>query len=206
MAARDTAGLGTGVAEGDSRGYGCVGARLARPLLATSLCQSTPSTRAQLEMEKMNRFFASIAGLAFMTTANVALADCISTCEANCLFGDPGQIGLCIAACPSACTPIPVPACTNTGSVNGCSSTAVVVTPRGVSGYRLSNDGSGGSATAFMTLRCSNFGVEKTAFKGSRTVSPGTTSGIGCIVNQKQYGASSSSTCGINDTCLTPGS
>lgn len=137
-----------------------------------------------------------------MTTANLAWADCISDCEANCLFlGDPGAIGLCISSCPANCAAIPPPpACTTTGGVNGCSNTAVRLTPSNTGSggkWTLSNDGTGGSAKAFMTLSCSNVAVIKTAFKGSRTVNVGSTPQIGCGA----LGFTFSSTCGRNNTC-----
>lgn len=136
-----------------------------------------------------------------MTTAGVAAADCISDCEANCLFGDPGQIGLCISSCPAQCAVPLEPPCITTGGVNACSTTAVRLTPSntGVNGkWTLSNDGAAaGSKKAFMTLSCSQVAVVKTVFKGSKTVNVGTTQQHSCGLS----GFTFSSTCGRALTC-----
>jgi hypothetical protein len=153
----------------------------------------------------MNRFVASIAGIAFMTTASLAWADCISDCENNCLsLGDPGSIGLCIASCPATCA-VPTPVCEpptglKTG-VNRCADTAVVVTPSDTATqgkWTLSNDGTGGSAKAFMTLQCKAFpNTFKTVFKGSQTVNVGSSFSINCGNSFLTV----SSTCGRANTC-----
>lgn len=141
-----------------------------------------------------------------MSTASLAWADCISTCEANCLFlGDPGAIGLCISSCPAQCAIPPTPPCEpatglKTG-VNGCSNTAVVLTPGtvGTQGkWTLSNDGSGGSAKAFMTLQCKAFpNTFKTLFKGSKTVNVGSPFSLNCGASFLAV----SSSCGRANTC-----
>ena len=134
-----------------------------------------------------------------MTMASVALADCISDCERNCQsLGDPNLIGQCIAACPATCNPPPPPACQTTGGVNGCSNTAITVTPSS-SQFLIRNDNTGGNPKAFMTLSCKAFPNSiKTVFKGSKTVNPGGSSFQACGAGN---GNAFSSTCGRNNTC-----
>jgi hypothetical protein len=183
MTTRDTAGLGTSVAEGNSQ----AGVRLRRSKARMAaanyeLSSIDPIDSSTTENGNMNRLFASIAGLGLMTTANLAWADCESTCEANCLFlGDPGSIGLCIASCPATCA-IPPPVCdTTTGTtINRCSTTAITVTPSGTQ-FTIKNDNTGGSAKAFMTLTCKAFPNSfTTPFKGSKTVNPGGSTFVSC--------------------------
>jgi hypothetical protein len=135
-----------------------------------------------------------------MVTASLAWADCISTCEANCLTGgDPTAIGLCIDSCPSRC-PACEPATGLKTGVNGCSDTALVVTPTlNTATWTIRNDRTGGSATAWMTLQCKNFGVPKNAYRGPLTIIAGAISQtkncpVGYVV--------ASSSCGRNDSCL----
>jgi hypothetical protein len=151
--------------------------------------------------ENMNRFIASIAGLAVMTTASLAFADCISDCENNCLsLGDPGAIGLCIASCPATCA-VPPPVCdlTTGTTINRCSTTAITVTPTGTQ-FSIRNDNTGGSAKAFMTLTCkaSPPPTFKTVFKGSKTVNPGGSTFVACGAGN---GNPSQIQCGRANTC-----
>lgn len=154
---------------------------------------------------KMNRFIASIAGIAAMAVTSLASADCISTCEANCLFlGDPGSIGLCIASCPATCA-VPTPVCdlTTGTTVNRCSTTAITVTPSG-NQFLIRNDNTAGSAKAFMTLTCkaSPPPTFTTVFKGSKTVNPGGSTFVACRKpDNTPVGIPSQINCGRANTC-----
>jgi len=147
----------------------------------------------------MNRFIASIAGIAVMAVASVAAADCISTCENNCTFlGDPGSIGLCIASCPATCA-LPPPRCDSTGGVNFCTSSPLVVTPSGIQ-FTISKEGSG-TARGYMTLICRDFGINTTVFQGGQTITGTQRVGRGCVRGGIQRGNASSSTCGPTTFC-----
>lgn len=147
----------------------------------------------------MNRFIASIAGIAVMAVAGVAAADCISTCENNCTFlGDPGSIGLCIANCPQTCQPVPIPACELNTNPNRCTVNSPIVVTADSTGFRISNDGGAGSPTAFMHLVCTNGSQFRNAFQGSRTVQRGAASvRISCPSGLFPANIK----CGINSTC-----
>ena len=152
----------------------------------------------------MNRFIASIAGTALMAVANVAAADCISTCENNCLsLLDPGAIGLCIASCPGTCA-LPPPQCETLDAnvVNHCTSSPLVVTASD-SQFTISQEaGESSTVTGFVTLVCSDFGRFTTVFQKPITIIGTQSVGVECVNGRgENVGHPVQSSCGPTSRC-----
>lgn len=150
----------------------------------------------------MNRFITFITAIGILATAGVAAADCISTCENNCLsLSDPAAIGLCISSCPAACQPTPVPACETNQNPNFCTANSPVVVsldpPSSPTGWRLTNDGTGGNPTVFLHLVCRNAGQFRNLFQGQRTINPGASVRFAC----GSLGFPANNKCGTSSTC-----
>jgi hypothetical protein len=152
----------------------------------------------------MNRFIASIAGLALMAVANVAAADCISTCENNCLsLGDPGAIGVCISNCPAECA-LPLPPCDvlPANVTNHCTLNSPIVVTPSANQFTISKEGTDTSATGFITLVCSNFGRLTTVFQQGQTITGTQRVGVECVNSRgENVGNPFQSSCGPTNQC-----
>jgi hypothetical protein len=96
-----------------------------------------------------------------------------------------------------------------TDAINGCTASSPIVVSIAPLGrnfppnhFDITNDGTGGSDTAFMSLNCINVGVVRNIFKGPVTqgVVGLTQKNCGVPPNQN-FPIAFNSTCGASDTC-----